>query len=103
MTALAFLLWLAAGDYPPSPLSDWYKSLRQPGTGISCCDISDCRPVEARTSGEGWEFDASGRWVAVPSTKVIQNKPNPTGRAVACYVGAGDTVVLFCFVPPSMA
>ena len=50
----------------------WFKSLRQPGTGMSCCDIADChrtvadwreRPVvgnrrrgmDADTAGEGAE------------------------------------------------
>ncbi len=35
----------------------WFKSLKQPGTGYSCCDISDCRRAEA-----DWR---EGQWWAV--------------------------------------
>ena len=102
MTSLAFFLWLIAGDYPDSPLRDWYRSLKQPGTGVSCCDISDCRPVEARTAGDHWQALIGDRWLDVPPEKVLKARDNPTGSAVACYIQGTQDVYWFCFLPSSM-
>lgn len=99
MIAILAILLLARGDYAQTPLSDWYRSLRQPGTGVLCCSEADCRPVEARTGAKGWEIYAGGRWVAVSPEKVLRGRNNPTGRAVACYREWAGEVVVFCLVP----
>ena len=101
MLEAAALLWLIAGDYPPSPLRDWYKSLKSP-QGVPCCDISDCKPVEARTAGNDWEVAISGRWVRVPPEKVLKAKENPTGQAVACYIEHEAEAYFYCVVLPPL-
>src|SRR5262249_7345319 len=52
---------------------DWYKDLKQPDTGISCCNgqpngpEGDCRPTRAYLSDDGvWYALSDGRWVPVP-------------------------------------
>ena len=79
-------------------LRPWFESLKQPGTGVSCCSISDCRPVQYRLApGAG-----TRRWSArcgstCRMTRSCAIKKNPLGRAVLCRSPASGTI--FCFVP----
>lgn len=114
ISRLGFYLWLAIGclyliahahskDYAQSPLSDWYKSLRNPVTGISCCDISDCGPAdEFETKDDGYRVKIEGAWYDVPKDKIVHNKGNPTGSSVVCYnkpsVKMGAPLMIYCFV-----
>jgi hypothetical protein len=86
------------GANPNSPLGLWYRSLTQPYNGRSCCSVADCRPVEARLAGDGWEIRVGGRWLAVPRWNVLKRE-NLDGRPIAC-LHAG---YILCFVPPAAA
>lgn len=96
--------------------SDWYRSLRVPDAGgqptdQSCCDLSDCRPVEqTRVTREGYEALITPKthsqfgiteptWVKVPRETILQSTRNPdgTGRAVVCWMPNRGTI---CFVRP---
>jgi hypothetical protein len=69
---------------------DWYKDLKQPGTGYSCCNgtangvAGDCRPTCA--------------WMPVPPRVVLQ-KLAPDGNSHIC---AGKSGMIYCFIggPP---
>lgn len=82
--------------------SEWFKSLRQPLTGASCCDISDCKKTEARVSfelegqsaKEHWEVKVEGTWTPVPS-EVILEKRSVDGEAYVCI---GSRIL--CFIKP---
>jgi hypothetical protein len=89
----------APPDNADPGMAVWFQTLRQPGTGISCCSIADCRQTEYRTSELGrYEALIEGRWMDVPPEKVLDHTENPTGRAVVCYLpGQG----IMCFVRPS--
>jgi len=84
-------------------LAPWFQSLQQPGTGISCCSISDCRPTEFRTKGDLYEvliapgtFDVTDqRWLTVPPDKILQRTDNPVGRAVVCW---RPSLGIMCFI-----
>lgn len=79
-------------------LAPWFQSLRQPGTGISCCSIADCRVTDYRTNGNGYETLVDEKWLSVPPDRILQHISNPTGRAIVCYhPGTG----ILCFVRPS--
>ncbi len=81
-----------------SDLSAWFKSLRQPANGISCCDESDCRVTKARPTADGWEAQLGARWVAIPEDKIIAGAEHPlTGQAVLCATPQG---YIYCFVIP---
>jgi hypothetical protein len=85
-------------DNADATLAPWFQSLRQPGTGISCCSMADCRITEYRTSGVGYEAFIDDKWLAVPPDRVLQHTDNPTGRAIVCYMpGRG----ILCFVRPA--
>jgi hypothetical protein len=83
----------------PPPDSDgryheWFQSLKQPGSGTSCCSIADCRVEPYRQTPIGYEVLIDGDWVLVPDDKILQQIENPVGRAITCH--AGKTI--FCFV-----
>ena len=78
-------------------LRPWFESLKQPGTGVSCCSISDCRPVQYRLVPEGYEALVGSIWVHVPDDKILRHQQNPLGRAVLCQSPASGRI--YCFVP----
>lgn len=99
------VIWLAAlvvtafGHEPSEPFAAWFNSLKQPDTGISCCSVSDCRPVDYRVAQDRYEAavaDAPEGWLPIPSEKIV-HRENPTGRAVLCR--SPSTGTIFCFVP----
>jgi len=87
------------GAEPPEgadpALAPWFKSLRQPGTNQSCCDMADCRTVQYRKAGDhfqafiGDEFprwaNVPHAWVDVPNANVLHRRDNPTGEGIACW------------------
>jgi hypothetical protein len=88
----------APPDNVDGKLAPWFQSLRQPGTGISCCSMADCRATEYRTSATGYEAFIDDKWLAVPPDRVLDHTDNPTGRAIVCYMpGRG----ILCFVRPA--
>lgn len=91
----------AASD-PDSETAAWYRSLIQPGTGIGCCSIADCRPLadaDWRQTERGYEVRWRGDWLAVPQERILDRIENPTGQPVACVYGTPAEV--HCFVRPS--
>jgi hypothetical protein len=91
-----------SGSDPNSPLGQWYRSLKVPGTDYGCCGLGDCRPVEARLGVNGWEIHHGQEWVPV-RPQVVLNRDNPVGQAVACVnmsteTNYGESII--CFVPP---
>jgi hypothetical protein len=69
--ALGMLLAAGARAAPPTgvdpdgPMAEWYRSLKAPDIGGSCCSIADCRPVEARQVGNHWEVLTETGWQSV--------------------------------------
>jgi hypothetical protein len=96
-----FMLLIAAPLHAAPPndadpaMAPWFNSLRQPGSGISCCSIADCRPVDYRTVDNHYEAFIEGEWRAVPPDKVLTRADNPTGRAVVCWTKLSG---IMCFV-----
>jgi len=77
----------------------WFKSLRQPKTGFSCCDISDCRRAEADWRNGQWWAVVDGAWTPIPPEKEL-DKRSIDGDA---YVCASPTRRIYCFVKPNFA
>jgi hypothetical protein len=103
---LVFLAILGAGaleaaqpDNANPELHGWFESLKQPGSGVSCCSIADCRPVDYKLDADGYEALIETRWVRVPDDKILHGKPNPTGHGVLCRSPISGTIL--CFVPAS--
>jgi len=110
----AILLLLSAATAPAHPpenpdpkLHEWFESLTDPQSGIGCCAESDCRilaDADWRATPEGYEVKIEGDWFPVPPDKVLQRRPNPTGRAVACWQlfwntrKQANSALIFCFL-----
>jgi hypothetical protein len=95
-------LAMRTGDAAPPENADpalapWFESLKQPGTGIPCCSIADCRPVEYRLAADGYEALLDARWVRVPDDKILRGMSNPLARRVVCHSPISGTIL--CFVP----
>ena len=80
---------------------DWYKDLKQPGTGYSCCNGSfngvegDCRPTRAYLQEDGtWRALIDGHWQLVPPRVVLQRLA-PDGNSHIC---AGKSGMIYCFI-----
>jgi hypothetical protein len=80
---------------------DWYRELKQPGTGYSCCNgpvngvEGDCRPTRAYLQEDGtWKAMIEGRWMPVPPRVVLKNLA-PDGNSHIC---AGKSGMIYCFI-----
>jgi hypothetical protein len=105
ITGAALSLGAIARANPPDPHSDAYRvmkpyssfvrGLKQPGTGMSCCSVADCRITERITltkpdkrgrvhwevfvsalnpdTGSGWR-DGPNAWRVVPDKAIIHPK-----------------------------
>lgn len=80
---------------------DWFKSLKQPTTGLSCCDISDCKAdPKARWHDGQWHADAGDvELTPVSSDRVVRDQVSIDGSAYTC--AARTTHYIYCFIPPS--
>lgn len=77
-------------------LRPWFQSLKQPGTGVSCCDLTDCRIVHATIKKGHWVVDMKDQEIIVPDDKILRTD-NPTGESVLCWSPANGVL---CFVEP---
>lgn len=88
IAALGALAGVAQAHPPPDAdmsLAPWFRSLKQPGTGMSCCSIADCRQTDVRVRNGQYQALVEGQWQPVPPNVVLRRTDNPTGRAVVCY------------------
>ena len=79
---------------------DWYKRLKQPDIGISCCNgpedgkEGDCRPTHAYLGEDGMYRAWDGRgWLIVPKNKII-SMPTPDRQPHLCETYGR----VFCFI-----
>jgi hypothetical protein len=91
-----------------SPHSAWIQGLTNPYTNQGCCDLSDCRVVQARVRGGHYQAyigrneygeEAPDNWLDVPDEVVLHERTNPIGLPVACWRGARRPLYngFFCF------
>jgi hypothetical protein len=80
---------------------DWYRELKQPDTGYSCCNGTangiegDCRPTRAFLGDDGaWHALMDGKWVIVPA-RVVLKQMAPDGNSHICASKSGT---IYCFL-----
>ena len=84
----------------PQHIRDWFKGLKNPRNGGSCCDQSDCARTEARTQGNARQARApNGTWLSIPDDRIVQSYGNPTGEPILCAIEDEEGWRVFCFVP----
>lgn len=100
----AIILLIAA--FSDVPTADWFKSLLVPGYGSSCCDQSDCHPVEFQERSDGWyaKSKLSDAWVKVPEDRIIGNAVSPfESMGVLCeFWHPAPDVHVHCAVLPRL-
>lgn len=130
MVAIFVVFWMlahsahAGGDWPDGPRSQWFKSLKVPVNGASCCDVSDCHWTEAEWRENAWWARVpapDGPWTEVPEDKILKHPYSIDGRAYVCHSnpssggsapgpGASSSSGpvtpalppnIYCFVPPT--
>jgi len=76
--------------------SNW---MRPDQPSVSCCDNHDCYPAEVKNVGGTWfaKRREDGRWMAIPASKIEQNRDNPDGRNHVCMQRPGLADLVFCF------
>ena len=114
---LALVLVLCSGAASVHPghsrqvdpaFSAWIDDLLNPATGLSCdkFDPHVLGSADWRYEADHYQIRIAGRWREVPPPAVIDRIDNPTGSAVAFYVGAADhdgsvAPLVYCFVRPA--
>lgn len=83
--------------------ADFYSGLMRPDTKTSCCNLSDCRPTEIRSTNNNYEVKKDGRWIRVPLDKIVKAVA-PDGGAHICAPPTESTSwdpdYVFCIVMP---
>lgn len=98
-TVAALLLTMWGGHALAEDRGAWFKSLKQPGSAISCCDVSDCRRApDANWQAGQWHTTIEGEMTPIPNDKVVRDPPSIDGAA---YVCAAPSRHVYCFIPPS--
>jgi hypothetical protein len=95
MLSVCVSLQAAPPDNADPNLAQWFQSLLQPDTGVSCCSIADCHPADSRVGPAGYEVLLDDEWQPVPREKILQGKHNPIGRAGVC---SSQAMGILCFV-----
>lgn len=94
------LLWLGPATAQPRDKGEWFKSLKQPGSGGSCCDIADCKKTEADWRDGRWWAVVQGTWVAIPENTIVTKQYSYDGDAYVCHAPNSR---IYCFIRPDMS
>jgi hypothetical protein len=78
---------------------NFYMGLKQPGTGVSCCNNQDCRPAPHRVTPNGVEFFVGNKWFMPPADRLIEHQDAMTGH----WCGTAEHLkepITFCAIVP---
>ncbi len=80
-------------------LHHWYETLKQPISGMSCCNDQDCRPTVSRTVGDTVQVIVDGEWTNVPPEKIVRTpSPDLGSHVCAPKISNSKPKHLFCVV-----
>jgi len=100
----AFPSFAQEHHHPPQDAAiheSFYKTWFMPDNPtVSCCNLKDCYPTEAKFKDGKWtaRIRETGEWVTVPAVKVEQNRDSPDGRNHLC---ANPSGYVYCFIAGS--
>src|SRR4030081_3394665 len=102
--ALSQVAVAAPPDKRDPALTPWVESLKQTGTGPTCCSTAVFAPVVLCKQRTAYEVLIDGRWkmsvpfwLRVPPNRIIDGIDNPTDRGVVCFTPEAG---ILCFGPP---
>jgi hypothetical protein len=101
LLALSCSILLVANG--PSDRNPFYKDKTIPGSKVSCCRDSDCRPMsEWRYKNGVYQLRSGTQWLTPPQD-IITHEATPDQLAHACYLRVGNMITWFCvFIPEQM-
>lgn len=110
---LMLLAVVAFGQSGHDRWHHYYKTWKQPGTTVSCCDarlispegkdlIGDCEPTRGEVRNGQWFFwlRQESRWIPIPDEKLIRERNPSTEEAHLCARQYEGKWVILCAVPP---
>ena len=77
----------------------FYEHLTQPGTTMSCCNKSDCRPVAGRIGRDGPEVKLLSGWLKAPADRTIETV-TPDGGFHFCGHDYYRAATIYCVIVP---
>lgn len=108
--AFAPIAWSQGHDHGHAQFHDVYRTWKQPGTGVGCCNAKyddnghmlggDCYPTTAWLMPNGWyAMTDSGDVIDIPDDRIVREvNPDESGsRAHLCF----NYGKVLCFVPPT--
>jgi hypothetical protein len=98
MLAAVAVAWARPPDGANPALHGRFESRTQPGTGMPCCSVADCRQADYRLAAKGYEVFLDNKWMRVPDERIV-HVANPVGRAIVCRSPVSPAIL--CFVPAS--
>lgn len=104
VAAFSFSALAQEHHHPPEDAGiheKFYKTWMRPDhPTLSCCDLKDCYPSEAKFERGNWyaKQRETGQWVKIPPEKIEHNRDAPDARAHVCMSPYGD---VFCFIVAS--
>lgn len=84
---------------------EFYKRMKIPGTGLSCCNDRDCRPAPHRVmpNGEIQFQSRTGSWFTPPPHKLL-HEVTPDGGSHLCSLPTNvGSEYTFCAIVPLKA
>lgn len=90
---------------------DFYRTWKQPGTDVGCCnarmagpfggETGDCEPTKGEVRNGQWFawLRQESRWLPIPDAKVLRERNPNVFDAHLCWTPASG---ILCFVPPDV-
>jgi hypothetical protein len=81
---------------------NFFRNLKQPDSGISCCQLEDCWPTTQKMNPDGtYRALVRGQWKDIPPQKVVKSPASIDGQAYVCASMVGDPkfTTIYCYLP----
>jgi hypothetical protein len=94
---------LIGGQWPDSPMHQWFENLRSAGKEL-CCSVADGHPVadeDWRIVNEHYQVRIGDEWVNVPDQALVKEQ-NRTGHAMEWHSYNDGHPRIRCFMPGTM-
>lgn len=101
---VAAVFWSTRPSNADENRGAWFRSLKQPDNGSSCCDVADCKQTVAEYIDGSWWAKVRGVIREIPPNKILIKPHSIDGEAYVCASESGPaaTAFIYCFIPQPM-